>query len=65
MKTTHENTRHRFGDSRDQNGARPTMPPRTRPGKAFPGGKHLRRALAKLSLRQNFAKGRKPGSMKA
>ena len=26
--------------------------PRTRPGKDFPGGKHLRRALRKLSLRQ-------------
>jgi hypothetical protein len=40
--------------------------PRTRDGKAFPGGRHLRRALAKLSARQNatLKDGRKPGSMK-
>lgn len=25
--------------------------PRTRPGKEYPGGKHMRRALAKLAMR--------------
>lgn len=42
-------------------------PPRTRPGANFPGGKHLRRAHAKLAVRRknHDAKlGKMPGSMK-
>lgn len=57
-----------FGDGRDvQADPRCSMPPRTREGKTYPGGKFMRRALAKLSLRQaNVSTGagyRKPGSM--
>lgn len=51
-----------------------TKPARTREGAKFPGGKHMRRALAILSARQNayapFSKPSghaqtKPGSLKA
>lgn len=31
-----------------------TQPPRTRPGKAYPGGKHRRRAFAKLAMRKQM-----------
>ena len=52
---------------RKSNRANNTKSPRTRDGQKFPGGKHLRRALAKLSLRKNaVVKDQKlPGSMKA
>jgi len=51
-------------------GTKTSKPPRTRDGKNFPGGRHLRRALKNLSARQNSfvaaTKGHqqtKPGSM--
>ena len=40
-----------FGDARDKpdySGNRSTMPPRTREGKTHPGGRRMRRALARL-----------------
>lgn len=64
----------KFGDARDKEGYRgntSTMPPNTREGKSFPGGRHRRRALTKLSARQNATpkesspgEYRKAGSMK-
>lgn len=41
----------KFGDARDKpdyGRARCTMPPRQRPGKTYPGGRRLRRALTRL-----------------
>jgi len=46
----------RFGDARDGDTIqknRSTMPPRTREGKSFPGGRHSRRAMKRLTARQN------------
>jgi hypothetical protein len=48
---------------RKSNRSKTAKPARTRAGASFPGGKHLRRALARLSARQNAATGTKPGSM--
>ncbi len=53
---------------RKSNRNKTAKPSRTRPGQSFPGGKHLRRALARLSARQNAfdtkdASRTKPGSM--
>ncbi len=44
----------RFGDARDSGDIKnqSTMPPKTRPGATYPGGKFLRKAQAKLSARQ-------------
>lgn len=45
----------RFGDARDNadfKGKRSTMPPRTREGKEFAGGRSLRRAKKNLSMAQ-------------
>lgn len=63
----------KFGDARDNRdwkGGKSTMPPRSRAGSKFPGSKHMRKALEKLSARQNaFAALKnnvgytKPGSM--
>lgn len=45
-----------------------TEPARTRDGKNFPGGRHLRRAYTKLNARRSTSAGtpddKKPGSMK-
>lgn len=49
-----------------------TKPPRTRPGQAYPGGKKMRKAMAKLAARKsawpkvgaNKMEQREPGSMK-
>lgn len=42
---------HRKLAKRKKDRANTAEPPRTRPGKEFPGGKHMRRALAKLAMR--------------
>lgn len=51
-----------------QTGGKYAKPIRTRPGKAFPGGRTLRRALANLSARRRAFKEASgytnPGSMK-
>jgi hypothetical protein len=59
----------KFGDERDGPlGSRPTMPPVSRPGLTYPGGRSLRRSLTRLSRRQNSIPNKpgftKPGSMK-
>lgn len=50
--TTTPKKKLRFGDSRDDNGSRPTMPPRTRIGVSHPGGKRYRKTILKLEARQ-------------
>lgn len=42
-------------------------PPRTRPGQKYPGGKHMRRALARLEMRrkrygENISRGHEKGN---
>lgn len=60
-------TKMHFGDARDVHlGPRPSMPPRTRPGATYPGGKHMRKALAKLAMRRqrygtNISRGHERG----
>ena len=44
-----------YGDERDfllaeKGKVNCTMPPRTRPGKTYPGGRRMRRALARLDI---------------
>lgn len=56
----------KFGDSRDVNGSSPSMPPRTREGATYPGGKFMRRALTKLAMRrkrygENISRGHEKG----
>lgn len=55
--------KHKFGDERDKLGSRPTMPSETRPGKEYPGGRTLRRNLARLGRRQTACpdSSKKPG----
>lgn len=50
---------------RDRNNT--AKPPRTRDGQTYPGGKHMRKVLAKLGKRQANSpqEGNKPGSMKS
>lgn len=49
LNTDHYDNRRLAPRKKDRSNTAKT--PRTRPGKEYPGGKHMRRALAKLALR--------------
>jgi hypothetical protein len=53
---------HRNLEPRKKNRANTSEPAHTRAGQTYPGGKHMRRALAKLEIRN---RGRKEGDMGA
>lgn len=53
-------------EPRKKDRANTAEPARTRPGQTYPGGKHMRRALAKLALRNtrhgaNISRGHEKG----
>lgn len=67
MNLNTEHYDHRRLAKRKQDRNNTAEPPRTRPGKEYPGGKHMRRALAKLAVRNtrrgvNIARGHEKGS---